>query len=64
MPRCGSILQAGTCQIFSIAENPRWSPSVSIFGSNFEILGGMGGVSWCLVDVLGGGVSVLIMLML
>ena len=25
MPRCGSILQAGTCQIFSIAGNPRWS---------------------------------------
>ena len=25
MPRCGSILQAGTCQIFSKAGNPRWS---------------------------------------
>ena len=25
MPRCGSILQAGPCQIFSLAENPRWS---------------------------------------
>ena len=25
MPRCGSILQAETCQIFSIAGNPRWS---------------------------------------
>ena len=25
MPRCGSILQAGTCQILSLAENPRWS---------------------------------------
>ena len=25
MPRCGSILQAGTCQIFSLAENQRWS---------------------------------------
>ena len=25
MPHCGSILQAGTCQIFSLAENPRWS---------------------------------------
>ena len=24
MPRFGSILQAGTCQIFSIAGNPRW----------------------------------------
>ena len=24
-PLCGSILQAGTCQIFSFAENPRWS---------------------------------------
>ena len=22
---CGSILQAGTCQILSLAENPRWS---------------------------------------
>ena len=25
MPLRGSILQAGTCQIFSLAENPRWS---------------------------------------
>ena len=25
MPRCGSIQQAETCQIFSIAGNPRWS---------------------------------------
>ena len=25
MPRCGSILQAGTCQILSLAKNPRWS---------------------------------------
>ena len=25
MPLCGSILQAETCWIFSIAENPRWS---------------------------------------
>ena len=25
MPRCGSILQADTCQILSLAENPRWS---------------------------------------
>ena len=25
MPRCGSILQGGPCQIFSLAENPRWS---------------------------------------
>ena len=24
-PLCGSILQAGTCQILSLAENPRWS---------------------------------------
>ena len=30
LPLCGSILQAGTCQIFSLAENPRWSPSVTI----------------------------------
>ena len=25
MPRCGSILQAGTCQIISLTENPTWS---------------------------------------
>ena len=25
MPRCGSILQARTCQILSLTENPRWS---------------------------------------
>ena len=25
IPLCGSILQAGTCQIFSLAEDPRWS---------------------------------------
>ena len=25
MPLCGSILQAGTYQILSLAENPRWS---------------------------------------
>ena len=25
MPLRGSILQVGTCQIFSLAENPRWS---------------------------------------
>jgi len=25
MPLCGSILQAGTCQILTLAENPRWS---------------------------------------
>ena len=24
IPLCGSILQAGTCQIFSLAEDPRW----------------------------------------
>ena len=24
-PLCGSILQVGTCQILSLAENPRWS---------------------------------------
>ena len=27
---CGSILQAETCQILSLAEHPRWSPSVAI----------------------------------
>ena len=25
LPLRGSILQAGTCQILSLAENPRWS---------------------------------------
>ena len=25
IPLCGSILQAGTCQILSLAEKPRWS---------------------------------------
>ena len=25
IPLCGSILQAGSCQILSLAENPRWS---------------------------------------
>ena len=25
IPLRGSILQVGTCQIFSLAENPRWS---------------------------------------
>ena len=25
MPLRGSVLQAGTCQILSLAENPRWS---------------------------------------
>ena len=31
IPLHGSILQAETCQILSLAENPRWSPSVAIF---------------------------------
>ena len=30
VPLCGSILQAETCQILSLAENPGWSPSVAI----------------------------------
>ena len=30
IPLRGSILQAETCQILSLAENPRWSPSVAI----------------------------------
>ena len=30
LPLRGSILQAGTCQILSSAENPRWSLSVAI----------------------------------
>ena len=33
VPLRGSILQAETCQILSLSENPRWSPSVAI-GSN------------------------------
>ena len=31
IPRCGSILQAGTCQILSLAENPRWSRVWQLF---------------------------------
>ena len=30
IPLLGSILQAGTCQILSLAKNPRWSQSVAI----------------------------------
>ena len=30
VPLHGSILQAETCQILSLAENSRWSPSVAI----------------------------------
>ena len=30
IPLRGSILQAGTCQIVMLAENPRWSPIVAI----------------------------------
>ena len=30
IPLRGFILQAETCQILSLAENPRWSPSVAI----------------------------------
>ena len=42
MPLCGSILQAGTCQILSLAENPRWSRVWQYFvGIAFEeTLGG------------------------
>ena len=29
IPLRGSILQADTCQILSLDENPRWSPSVA-----------------------------------
>ena len=35
VPLCGFILQAETCQILSLAENPRWSPSVAIQMVNF-----------------------------
>ena len=30
IPLRGSILQAEACQILSLAENPRWSPSVAM----------------------------------
>ena len=33
IPLRGSILQAETCQILSLTENPRWSPSVAIMFS-------------------------------
>ena len=29
---CGSILQAGTCQILSLAESPRWSRVIELWG--------------------------------
>ena len=32
VPLRGSILEAETCQILSLAENSRWSPSVAIAG--------------------------------
>ena len=32
----GSILKAETCQILSLAENPRWSPSVAIILNIFK----------------------------
>ena len=35
VPLCGSILQAETCQILRLAENPRWSPSVAIMNQNY-----------------------------
>ena len=43
MPLCGSILQAGTCQILSLTENPRWSrvwqnnPSQKVFKASISI---------------------------
>ena len=37
MPSCGSILQAETCQILSLAKNPRWSPSVAKIQFQFEL---------------------------
>ena len=33
-----AILQAETCQILSLAEKPRWSPSVAIFHKTSEVL--------------------------
>ena len=35
VPLRGSILQAETCQILRLAENPRWSPSVAIMNQNY-----------------------------
>ena len=37
IPLRGSILQAETCQILSLAENPRWSPSVAISRKQVEV---------------------------
>ena len=39
VPLRGSILQAETCQILSLAENPRWSPSVAIMMHPLSIMG-------------------------
>ena len=44
MLRCGSILQAGTCQILSLAENTRWSRVWQYQGSsvqNFSPIGAL-----------------------
>ena len=37
IPLRGSILQAGTCKILSLAENPRWSRVWQLGGSGLEI---------------------------
>jgi len=39
VPLRGSILQAETCQILSLAENPRWSPSVAKITVTAMIIG-------------------------
>ena len=38
IPLRGSILQAGTCQIISFAENPRWSRSVATLTRNILLI--------------------------
>ena len=44
IPLRGSILQAETCQILSLAENPRWSPSVAIIASLTEAIYSLPGI--------------------
>ena len=42
VPLRGSILQAETCQILSLAENPRWSPSGGKLGGGIQYFGRCG----------------------
>ena len=45
IPLRGSILQAGTCQILSLAENPRWSPSVAKMGDRIREVKKLGDIT-------------------